>query len=182
MDKESNGHDKRHEPSGRWRLGFLLAVITVLFWSTVPIALNLLLDRMDAITITWYRFVVGVGVLGVILKWKGTLPPVRALVKGRRLWLLAVAGVGLAGNFVLYLYALNFISPGASQVVMQLAPLLVLLGGVVLFRETFRSVQWGGLCLLVVGLLLFFNHRLGDFIGNLTDYSYGALLVVSASI
>ena len=65
---------------------------------------------------------------------------------------------------------------------MQLAPLFVLLGGVFLFREPFRPVQWGGLCLLVVGVLLFFNHRLGDFIGNPTDYSFGALLVVFAAI
>ncbi len=174
--------DGRHKPSGRWQFGLALAVAAMLLWSTVPIALSLLLDRMDAITITWYRFVVGVGVLGVILKWKGTLPPVRALVKGRRLWLLVVAGVGLAGNFVLYLYALNFIPPGASQVVMQLAPLLVLLGGVVLFREPFRSVQYGGLCLLILGLLLFFNHRLSEFTGNLTDYAFGAFLVLSAAV
>lgn len=173
--------DGRHKPSGRWRLGFVLAASAALLWSTVPIALSLLLDRMDAITITWYRFAFGALVLGVILKYRGTLPAWHALVKGRRLWLVAIAGISLAGNFVLYVYALNFISPGASQVVMQLAPLFVLFGGVVVFREPFRPIQWGGLCLLIAGLLLFFNHRLGDFIGSLTDYSYGALLVVSAA-
>ena len=95
---------------------------------------------------------------------------------------MAIAGIGLAGNFVLYLYALNFIPPGASQVVMQLAPLFVLLGGVVIFREPFRSVQCGGLCLLIMGLLLFFNQRVNEFTENLTDYSLGVLLVVSAAV
>ena len=181
MEKVTQRNDRRHAPSGRWGLGLVLAVVAVLLWSTVPLALSLLLDRMDAITITWYRFAVGVVVLGVVLGCKGALPPVRALVQGRRLWLVAIAGIGLAGNFVLYLYALNFISAGASQVVMQLAPLFMLLGGVVLFQEPFRPVQWGGLCLLLIGLLLFFNNRLGDFIGNLTDYAFGALLVVAAA-
>ena len=87
----------------------------------------------------------------------------------------------MTGAFVLNLYALNFIPPGASQVVIQLAPLFVMLGGVVLFREPFRTVQWGGLCILIVGLLLFFNHRLGDFVGNFTDYSFGEFLVVYAA-
>lgn len=182
MEKVTKSHDRRHEPTGRWRFGFVLAVSAVLLWSTVPIALSLLLDRMDAITITWYRFAVGVVVLGAILGWKKSLPPMQTLVQGRRFWLVTIAGTGLAGNFVLYLYALNFIPPGASQVVMQLAPLFVVIGGVVLFREPFRPIQWGGLCLLIVGLLLFFNHRLAGFAGHLTDYSVGALLVVSAAI
>ena len=183
MSKATKNAPQRHEPSGRWQLGFLLSVITVVLWSTVPIALSLLRRQMDAITITWYRFVVGTLVLGVLMRARRTLPHLPTLVGGRRLWLVAIAGVGLVANFVIFLHALNYIPPGASQVVMQLAPLFVLLGGVVIFRESFRPVQWIGLALLVIGLLCFFNDRLGDFAGELTGYTYGALLVVlSAAI
>ena len=173
---------RRHAPSGRWRLGLALTAITVLLWSTVPIALSLLLEKMDAITITWFRFLVGVGVLGVALKLQGRLGELRQLTNGRRLWLVGIAGICLVGNFVVYLYALHFIPPGASQIVMQLAPLFVLLGGVVLFRESFQAVQWCGLCLLLVGLGLFFGHRLSDFTGKLTDYSFGAVLILGSAL
>ena len=182
MDETTEQFETKHNPSGHWRIGLSLAGVTVLLWSTVPIALSLLLDRMDAVTVTWYRFVAAVCVLCVILKLNGTLPQIRNLLNRKLLWLVAIAGIGLAADFVLYLYALNFIPPGASQVVMQLAPLFVLLGGVVLFRESFRPVQCGGLCLLVLGLLLFFNQRVDDFRGNLTDYSVGVLLVLSAAV
>ena len=180
MHETRGNRGARHSPSGRWRLGLALAAVTVLLWSTVPIALSLLLDSMDAITVTWYRFVVGAAVLGMILQRNRTLPSLPVLLQGRRIWLVTIAGLGLVGNFVLYVYALQFIPPGASQIVMQLAPLFVLLGGVCLYRESFRPVQACGVVLLVVGLLFFFNHRLSDFTGHWTDYSFGVLLVVSA--
>ena len=177
-----NEGDLRHKPSSRWKLGFILASTATVVWSTVPIALSLLLDQMDAITITWYRFAAGAVILAVILKASGGRLPWRPLLARRRSWLVAIAGVGLTGNFVLYLYALNYIPPGASQVVMQLAPLLVLIGSVVLYRERFRRVQCTGVCVLIVGLLLFFNRRLGDFVGNPTSYAIGAFLVLSAAM
>lgn len=184
---DSEGHlqqcaGRRHMPSGRWSYGLSLSGLAVVLWSTVPIALSLLLDGMNAITVTWYRFAAGACLLGGYLAWRRRLPSVPNMLSGNGKYLVAMAGIGLAGNFVLYLYALNFIPPGASQVVMQLAPLFVVLGGVVLFRESFRRLQWLGLVLLVLGLLLFFNRRLSEFSGRMTDYTFGAILVMSAAL
>ena len=74
--------------------------------------------------------------------------------------LLAVATLALIGNYVLYLVALDHVTPSVTQVVIQLAPLLLLVGGVLMFREPFRRMQWAGFAVLVAGLLLFFNERL----------------------
>ena len=46
-----------------------------------------------------------------------------------------VATLTLIGNFVLYLVALDHATPSVTQVVIQLAPLLLLVGGVLVFRE-----------------------------------------------
>lgn len=171
----------RHQPSGRWRLGFALAVITACFWSTAPIAVSLLLDQIDAPTTTFYRFASVSVVLATILTWKRHLPPFRRLINGSRGWLVALAGVGLAGNFVIYQCALNYIPPGAAQLVMQIAPFIVLVGSVVLYQEPFSGVQVVGLGLLVSGLLLFFNKRLDEFTGSPSDYAIGTILIVLAA-
>lgn len=182
MGEASEDQSSKHMPTGQWRIGLLLAVITVILWSTVPIALSLLLDAMDAVTITWYRFLVSGLAIAGYLAAKSEMPPFGNLMSGNGPWLVAVSAIGLTGGFTLYLYALNFISPGASQVVIQLGPLFVLLGGVALYKESFRTRQWGGFVGLIVGLLLFFNQRLNELTGSPTEYSFGAMIVVLAAI
>ena len=48
----------RHSVTGRWRLGLFLAVVAMLAWGTVPVALTLALAYLDPWTLTWFRFFV----------------------------------------------------------------------------------------------------------------------------
>lgn len=176
------GHVERHQPSGRWLLGFSLALITTCLWSTAPIALSLLIDRMNPATTAFYRFASVSVVLGTVLAWRGMLPPVRSLIGRSRVWLVLIAGLGLAGNFAIYQCALDHVPPGTAQLVMQSAPFLVLLGGVVIYREPFSRIQVVGLGLLTVGLLCFFNQRLNEFAGNSSGYVMGTTLILLAAV
>ncbi|MBK6512284.1 MAG: hypothetical protein IPG06_24455 [Haliea sp.] len=45
--------------------------------------------------------------------------------------LTMVAVLGLLANYLLYIVGLNHITPSASQILIQLAPLLFLIGSVV---------------------------------------------------
>ena len=45
-----------HRTSGRWKLGLALSLCTVLLWGMLPIALKALLRGLDALTISWFRF------------------------------------------------------------------------------------------------------------------------------
>ena len=49
-----------HATTGRWKLGLALALVTAVCWGLLPIALRIVLDGMDAWTITWYRFAVAI--------------------------------------------------------------------------------------------------------------------------
>ena len=49
------------------------------------------------------------------------------------------------------------------------------------FRESFQRIQCIGLSLLIGGLLLFFHERVDEFTRNLTDYAFGALLVLCSA-
>ena len=37
-----------HAPTGHWRLGLALAIATALFWATLPVALKVSLEVVDA--------------------------------------------------------------------------------------------------------------------------------------
>ena len=52
-----------HQASGRWRLGLALALVTAACWSTLPVALKVMLAELDPFTLTWIRFVIAGGVM-----------------------------------------------------------------------------------------------------------------------
>jgi drug/metabolite transporter (DMT)-like permease len=169
-----------HKTTGQWKLGLGLALVTALLWSILPVALKLLLGQMDAYTITWYRFLAATVLLGAFQMRRKALPSVRIL--GRHGWLLlGVAIVGLMGNYLLYLLGLDFITPGAAQMVIQLAPVLLLIGGLVVFGERFSRLQWLGLAVLVFGLALFFNHRLVELFSEPGSYASGVVIIIVAA-
>ncbi len=168
-----------HQTSGRWRYGLLLALITAGCWATLPVALKVSLEQVDAITLTWFRFLVAAVLMGAWLAWRGSpLAPYRSLGTKHR-WMLAFAGLMLLGNYVFYLLGVQHTTPANAQLLIQLAPLLMALGGIVVFKERFQWGQWLGLGLIVSGLLLFFDEQRQ---GHGDGYVHGALLVVLAAV
>jgi drug/metabolite transporter (DMT)-like permease len=167
--------------TGRWRLGLSFALLTAVMWGVLPIALKALLDRIDPYTLTWYRFLAAGALLGGFLIQRGRLPSLRAL-GGRRWVLFSVAVVGLTGNYLLYLLGLRYVTPATSQMVIQLAPVFLLLGGLIFFRESFRPSQWFGLLVLVAGLALFFNNRLDELLAAGGHYHVGVAITVVAAL
>src|SRR5512134_3716769 len=155
-----------HQPTGRSRLGFALAATTMLLWGMLPHALKLALRSLDATTITWFRFGVASLVLGAWLASRGGLP--RFAGFGRTSWgLLAVAVLGLAANFLAFLVGLDLTTPANAQVLIQLAPMLLGLGSLAVFGERYERLQWLGLAVLVLGLLVFFASQLRALVADL---------------
>lgn len=171
-----------HKTTGNWKMGFGLAAGAALMWGALPIALKVLIESMDAYTISWYRFLVAAMLVGSVLGLRRRLPRLGALTTGRW-YLLTVAVVGLCANYLLYVLGLAYISPGTAQIVIQLAPMFLLLGGLIVFKESFGRLQWTGLLILIAGLGLFFNDRVADLVTAFGDYTLGvALIFVSAIV
>jgi drug/metabolite transporter (DMT)-like permease len=169
-----------HQVSGRWKLGLLLALLTAAMWATLPVALKVALVAVDPWTLTWFRFLFAALGLGAWLAWRGKLRPFAAL-RARHWWLLLVAAAMLIGNYVLYLFGLHHTTPANAQLLIQLAPLLMAVGGILVFGERFRGGQWLGLGVLLTGLCLFFRDQLGQLAAS-PDYVFGSLLVVLAAV
>jgi drug/metabolite transporter (DMT)-like permease len=167
--------------SGRWKLGLSLAVFTAAVWGVLPIALAITLRAVDPVTLTWSRFLVAALMLGAILAALGRLPTFSG-VGGRGWAVLLLALCGLVGNFVLYVLALGHTSPTVAQIVTQLSPLLLMLGGVAVFHERFTPIRWFGFVLLIVGLALFFNTRLPELLHPQEGLGLGVALFAVASV
>lgn len=144
----------RHQPSGRWQLGLALTLITTACWATLPIALKLTLNALDPITLTWARFVFAAAVTLAWLGLRGELVALRDL-RGSHWTLLAIASVGLIGNYVFYLFGVDATTPANAQLLIQAAPLLMALGAMLVFRERYALWQWLGLLAVIAGLALF---------------------------
>jgi len=170
-----------HSTSGRWRLGLALALTTAVFWGLLPIALDVALAGMDAWTITWYRFATAAVALGIFLAWRRRLP-LRAPLTRRGWVLYAVALLCLVANYVSYLLSLELTSPTVAQVLIQLAPMFLLFGGVIVFRERFAPLQWAGFAVLVAGLLVFFHDRYAEVFALQTRLGLGVAVMLFSAL
>ncbi|MCC6076204.1 DMT family transporter [Pseudomonas sp. GCM10022188] len=170
-----------HISSGRWLYGLFLTLVTTLLWGVLPIMLKQVLQTMDPVTVTWYRLLSS-GL--ILLVWLGACRRLPALqpLKGNGRWLLGLAVFGLTANYVLYLLGLERLSAGTTQLLIQTAPIMLLLASLVVFRESFSGGQLAGLLVLLLGFGLFFNQRLDELFGSLGSYTLGVLTVLAAAL
>ena len=172
----------RHSVTGRWRLGLSLAVLAMLTWATLPVALTLALVYLDPWTLTWFRFLVATLILSLWLGRRGVLASTGTR-PGRGVWpLLLIAAVTLTVNYMLYILGLELTTPAVAQVLIQLAPVLMGLGGIWLFGERYSTSQWMGLAVLVTGLVVFFRNQLEAFAASAGELWQGALLITIGAV
>jgi drug/metabolite transporter (DMT)-like permease len=170
-----------HQTSGRWRLGLALSLVTVFLWGVLPIALAVTLQALDVFTVTWFRFLMAFGLLAVYLATRKQLPELQKL-RSASLGLLAIATVFLGLNYLLFLQGLLQTSPTTSEVVIQLAPILLSLGALVIFKERYTLPQWIGLGVLTLGFALYFHEQLKTILTAQATYLVGnGLLVLGAA-
>ena len=89
-----------------------------------------------------------------------------------------IAGLLLTGNYGFYVLGLERTSAEATQVMIQLAPMLLLLAGLWLFKENFTLIQWLGFISFILGLLLFFERQIGQLLIEFGDYGLGLLFII----
>jgi drug/metabolite transporter (DMT)-like permease len=170
-----------HTTSGRWRLGLALSLLTVFLWGILPIALAIALQVLDVYTVIWFRFLVSFIVLAIYLKGRGKLPTLSEL-RSTSWVLLAIATFFLALNYLFFMQGLALTSPANAEVIIQVAPLLMGVGGLILFKERYGLLQWIAVSILTVGLILFFHEQLKNLITTQGNYLLGSGLVVVAAI
>ncbi|PXF63277.1 DMT family transporter [Kangiella spongicola] len=171
-----------HIVSGRWQLGLALSLTTVILWGLLPIALKGVLLEMDPVTVTWYRFAVAAIFVFIYMAVRKRIPNFKAL-KGIIGILMLIAIFGLCANYVFYLFGVEKITPSSAQVMIQTAPMFMLLGGLLVFKESFNKWQWMGFGSFVIGLVLFFNMRFSEILSNWQGaYTVGLFWMLLAAV
>lgn len=165
--------------SNHWQ-GFWLSLSTAVLWGVLPVFLKMCLQVMDSSTITWYRFLFAGLFVFVVLAKQRALPQIHRLTKGN-LALVILAAVALVLNYVSNVEGLEYIDAETVQVVMQLAPLMLMVGGIVIYKERFSRLEWLGAGLLLLGLATFFKDQISRLFSSFNDYSIGVIVIVFAS-
>ena len=161
-------------------LGFSLALLATMTWGSLPVIAQQALKAVDAPTLVWIRFLVASLVLFALLGLTGKLPRPSEFSK-QTLFLLVLGIIGISANFVLVAMGLHYISPTTTQVLWQLSPFTMILVGVGVFKEAFTHWQKIGLMLLLTGLVMFFNDKLGELF-SLGSYAVGVMMAASGSM
>lgn len=164
-----------------WRVGLLLTLVTVGMWSVLPHFLQAGLHFIDPLTLNFFRFVAAGVALGTILAVRGEVP--KASQFHGKVWpLLLIAIFGLASNYAFYLWGIGRVSASAGQILIQLAPALLTLGSILFFKERFTGPQIGGFIVLLLGLLVFFNHRWSSVTLAVDEYAWGIGSILLAAL
>lgn len=161
--------------------GLILALTTAIMWGLLPLALTSVLQLMDSYTITWYRFLFAAIIVSFILLNSKKIP--KAIFKNKALFKrLFFAAIFLSLNYILYLTSLYYVPAETAQMLIQMAPFMMLIGSVVFLKEDFSRGQMVGSLVLISGLLLFFNQQFsqaGDIDSN--NFITGFIIMLGAS-
>ncbi len=170
-----------HRTTGNWRLGLGLSLITVTLWGLLPIALAVILKKLDIYTINWFRFVTAFILLGCYLFKQGNIPKFSQL-RSVPIYLFAIAILGLIGNYILFVMGLKATSPSHTEVLIQSAGVLLSLGGLLIFQERYTRYQWMGVGVLITGFIGFFYEQLKVLATESDRYINGSIILILAGI
>ncbi len=172
---------KLHQTTGNWQLGLGLALVPVILWGLLPIALTVVLKKVDPYTINWFRFTSAFILLGCYLACQKNLPEISKL-RSSSVYLWAIAILGLAGNYFFFVTGLRSTSPSHAEVLIQLANIFFSLGALVIFKERYTRKQWLGLGILITGFIGFFSEQLKVLFADTDRYISGSIMLVIAGL
>jgi drug/metabolite transporter (DMT)-like permease len=170
-----------HRTTGNWRLGLGLSLITVVLWGLLPIALAIVLNKLDPYTINWFRFATAFILLGCYLVKQENLPKLSQL-RSVPAYLLVIATLGLTGNYIFFAMGLKATSPSHAEVLIQLAGVFLSMGGLLIFKERYTRYQWMGVGVLITGFIGFFYEQLKVLATESDQYISGSIMLIIAGI
>jgi len=130
-------------------------MVTMSLWGVLPILLKLGLNYYSVGTIAWFRFFFSFLILFLFLSIFRSgceilsHPPLMGIL----------GGAALAANYFGMTQGVYFSGPSNAAIIIQVAPILLVIAGVALFKETIGSRQWIGMIVAIIGFYLFYLDR-----------------------
>jgi len=155
-------------------------LLACVIWGFFPIAAKGITSQLDAHTINFYRFAISGLMLLPFLIARGSLPRLGDKKQSRHTVRLFTCGLLLIINYFFYILGVQHITPSATQILIQLSTIMLLLAGVFFFGEHLSRRQWLGCCIFLAGLVVFFYPRIADMFNGFNDYALGMGLIALA--
>lgn len=157
--------------------GLSYAVITATLWGILPILMKIALKEFSGSSIVWFRFAFAFAALYLFLKFRKK-QPASILISPPGFGVLA--GLFLAGNYYYFLKGIETSSPSNAGILIQIAPVLLVIFGVLLFKERFDRRQAVGLAIAVVGFVVFYRDQSRQW--GAEAYTATAIYIVAAAL
>lgn len=137
-----------------YRKGIALALCAYFLWGIAPIYFKLL-HSVSASEILAHRVVWSFVFMIILMQFIGGFSKLRALFKQpKQLGVLAVTSVLIAGNWLLFIWAVNNDHMLDASLGYFINPLFNVLLGMIFLGERLRKLQWFAVALAGVGVLI----------------------------
>lgn len=133
------------------RAGYLYGLAAFVFWGAVPIFFKWL-GHVPALEVTAHRILWSVPFLALLAIPGGRLSGLRSLLTIRRLPVFAVSAVAISSSWLIYIWAISADRLLEASLGYYIAPLMLLVFGVVFLKERPTSWQWVAVALATVGV------------------------------
>lgn len=159
--------------------GIIYAAITAFFWGFLAIALKVAVQKVDPVTVVWIRFVVAFIILAI---WQSFKTPQSFHIFAKPPLFLLLAALALSWNYMGYMLGIHNTTPSNAQLFIQTGPLLLALGGFLIFKEKLLRNQLIGFSVAIIGFSFFYHDQLQAFFESAGTYKLGILLTISGAI
>jgi drug/metabolite transporter (DMT)-like permease len=166
------------DPNKRY-LGIIFAGITALLWGFLAIALKVAVNIIGPYSIVWIRFLIAFMVLLTFFSFRR---PNYLYILKRPPAILLVAAFCLGLNYIGFMQGIRLTSPGNTQILIQLGPVLLALVGVVIFKEKLSLRQMSGFFIAGIGFIMFYYNQLSGFIKDQDAFNSGVLYTLFGAI
>ena len=165
-------------PAARLWPGLALALVGAVAFSGKAIIVKLAYRHgVDAVTLLMYRMLFALPLFVGLAWWAGRGKPALTAAEFRLVLLLGFLGYYLSSW--LDFEGLQFISPGLERLILYLNPTLVLLLGVLFFKQRVKPLQLLALAVSYAGVLLVFGQEVK---AQGRDAVLGAALVLGSAL
>ncbi|MCG9754431.1 EamA family transporter RarD [Shewanella insulae] len=137
-----------------YRKGVALAICAYCLWGFAPLYFKLL-DHVSATEILLHRVIWSFVFMLILMQFIGGFAKLRTLLRQpKQLGVLTITSVLIAGNWLLFIWAINNDHMLDASLGYFINPLVNVLLGMVFLQERLRKLQWAAVSLACAGVLI----------------------------
>jgi drug/metabolite transporter (DMT)-like permease len=154
--------------------GIIYVALAAALWSFVAIALKIAVKECPPATINWLRFIIAF--MGMVLYFLFKDRQKFSVLKHPPL-IIVFAAIGLAVNYLGYIFGVHYTSPSTTQVIIQFAPAMFALSGFFIFKEKIKLQQIAGFVVAIVGLSFFYKKQVSHMLIDTDTFNLGIIWI-----